>query len=398
MSQLATQLIHHPYRAPEGFEAVAPGVHKASTVIFPNVKALRTQEWTDKSGYTYGLHGTPTTFILEERIATIEGGRFCVLAPSGLSAVSLVAMAFLRQGDELLIPDNAYGPNKSFAAHELAAWGITHRFYDAQNPQDLAAKIGPATRLVWLEAPGSITLEYPDLPALVAVVKAANAQREEGARAIVTSLDNTWGAGIAFNAFELGIDVSMQALTKYPSGGADVLMGSVVTRDLRLHQSLLMTHMRLGLGVSANDTELVLRGLPSMALRYQAQDTATRALASWMQTQKGVAKVLHPALPDSPGHAAWARDAKAAACLFSVVFDQRFDQTRIDAFCDSLALFKLGWSWAGPISLCAPYDVPSIRTTSTWLHPGGLVRFAVGLEATEDLQADLAQALTRLNL
>lgn len=397
MSQLATQLIHHPYRAPEGFEAVAPGVHKASTVIFPNVHALRTQEWVDKSGYTYGLHGTPTTFILEERIATIEGGQFCVLAPSGLSAVSLVAMAFLRQGDELLIPDNAYGPNKSFAAHELAAWGITHRFYDAQNPQDLAAKIGPATRLVWLEAPGSITLEYPDLPALVAVVKAANAQREEGARAIVTSLDNTWGAGIAFNAFELGIDVSMQALTKYPSGGADVLMGSVVTRDLRLHQSLLMTHMRLGLGVSANDTELVLRGLPSMALRYQAQDTATRALASWMQGQKGVAKVLHPALPGSPGHVAWARDAKAAACLFSVVFDQRFDQTRIDAFCDSLALFKLGWSWAGPISLCAPYDVPSIRTTSTWPHPGGLVRFAVGLEATEDLQADLAQALARLN-
>jgi cysteine-S-conjugate beta-lyase len=396
MSELSTRLIHHPYRAPDGFDAVAPGVHKASTVIFPNVHALRTQEWVDKSGYTYGLHGTPTTFVLEERIATIEGGRHCVLAPSGLSAVSLVDMAFLRQGDEMLIPDNAYGPNKSFAKSELAGWGITHRYYDAQDPLDLAAKISDTTRLVWLEAAGSVTLEYPDLPALVAVVKAANAQRSEGARAIVTALDNTWGAGIAFNAFEMGADVSMQALTKYPSGGADVLMGSVVTRDEVLHRALLMTHMRLGLGVSGNDTELVLRGLPSMALRYAAQDASTRELATWMQGQPGVARVLHPALPDSPGHAAWARDGKAAACLFSVVFEERFSQAQIDAFCDQLDLFRLGWSWAGPISLCAPYDVGSIRT-SAWPHRGGLVRFAVGLEGVADLKADLAQAIAILN-
>ena len=394
VSELSTRLIHHPYRPPEGFDAVAPGVHKASTVIFPNVNALRTQEWADKSGYTYGLHGTPTTFILEERIATIEGGTCCVLAPSGLSAVSLVDMAFLRQGDELLIPDNAYGPNKAFAGVELKAWGITHRYYDAQNPADLAAKIGPSTRLVWLEAPGSITLEFPDLPALTAVVKQANAQRG-GERPILTALDNTWGAGIAFNAFELGADMSMQALTKYPSGGADVLMGSVVTRDHALHQQLLMTHMRLGLGVSGNDTELVLRGLNTMALRYAAQDAATRELAAWMQGQPGVVQVLHPALPGSPGHEVWQRDAKGAACLFSVVFEPRLSQSQIDAFCDRLQLFKLGWSWAGPISLCAPYNVSSIRTQG-WPHPGGLVRFAIGLEAVADLRADLAQALATL--
>jgi cysteine-S-conjugate beta-lyase len=392
VSDLATQLIHHPYRPPEGFDAVAPGVHKASTVIFPNVHTLRTQEWKDKSGYTYGLHGTPTTFTLEERIATIEGGTHCVLAPSGLSAVSLVDMAFLQQGDELLIPDNAYGPNKAFANVELARWGIAHRYYDPLNPADLAAKIGPATRLVWLEAPGSITLEFPDLQALVAVVHGANAGRQ---RSIVTALDNTWGAGIAFNAFELGVDVSMQALTKYPSGGADVLMGSVVTRDHALHQQLLMTHMRLGLGVSGNDTELVLRGLNTMVLRYAAQDAATRELATWMQTQAGVARVLHPALPGSPGHDTWQRDAKAAACLFSVVFDERLSQSQIDGFCDHLRLFKLGWSWAGPISLCAPYNVSAIRTQG-WPHKGGLVRFAVGLEAVDDLRADLAQALDTL--
>jgi cysteine-S-conjugate beta-lyase len=396
MSDISTRLIHHSYRPPGGFEAVATGVYKASTVIFPNVHALRTQEWKDKSGYTYGLHGTPTTFVLEERIATLEGGRFCALVPSGLSAVALVDMAFLRQGDELLIPDNAYGPNKAFAHVELAAWGITHRYYDPQNPADLAAKIGPATRLVWLEAPGSITLEYPDLPALVAVVQQANAARQGHARAVLTALDNTWGAGIAFNAFDMGIDVSMQALTKYPSGGADVLMGSVVTRAESLHQQVLMTHMRLGLGVSGNDTELVLRGLSTMALRYAAQDATTRELARWMQGQPGVAQVLHPALPGSPGHVVWQRDAKAAACLFSVVFEAGIAQRQIDAFCDNLKLFKLGWSWAGPVSLCAPYDVPAIRTMP-WPHAGGLVRFAVGLEAVIDLKADLAQALPALS-
>jgi cystathionine beta-lyase len=393
MTALSTQLIHHPYTAPDTFEAVQPGVFKASTVFFPNVQALRTQEWKDKSGYTYGLHGTPTTFTLEERIATLEGGRFCVLAPSGLSALSLVDMAFLAAGDEVLLPDNAYGPGKAFAEGDLARWGITHHFYDPMNPADLAAQITPATRLVWLEAPGSITLEFPDLPALVAVIRAASAGRQ---RPIVSALDNTWGAGVAFNAFELGIDVSMQALTKYPSGGADVLMGSVVTRDPALHEALLLCHMRLGLGVSANDTELVLRGLPTVALRYAAQDCATRELAQWMQGQPGVAAVLHPALPGSPGHAAWARDASAAACLFSVVFDERFSQAQIDAFCDSLQRFKLGWSWAGPISLCAPYNVRSIRTRP-WPHLGCLVRFAIGLEAVDDLQADLQAALDALN-
>ncbi|WP_127806963.1 PLP-dependent transferase [Hydrogenophaga sp. NH-16] len=395
MSDLSTRLIHHPYRPPEGFDAVAPGVHKASTVLFKDVHALRTQEWADKSGYTYGLHGTPTTFTLEERIATIEGGQYCVLAPSGLSALTLVDMSFLRQGDEVLLPDNAYGPGKAFAAGELAHWGITHRYYDPLDPADLVSRLSPATRLVWIEAPGSITLEFPDIPALVAAVRQANDGRAPERR-ILTALDNTWGAGIAFRPFDLGVDISMQALTKYPSGGADVLMGSVVTRDHALHHQLLMCHMRLGLGVSGNDTELVLRGLASMPLRYQTQDATTRALATWMQDQPGVVRVLHPALAGSPGHEAWAREATAAACLFSAVFDERFSQSQIDAFCDRLRLFRPGWSWAGPISLCAPYNVPAIRTRP-WAHKGGLVRFAIGLESADDLRADLAQALAALH-
>ena len=392
---LRTGLIHHPYVPPPEFDAVAPGVHKASTVIFPSVTAMRSRDWKDKSAYTYGLHGTPTTFTLEERIATVEGGQHCLLAPSGLAAIALVDMALLRTGEEVLLPDNAYGPGKTFAEGELAAWGISHRYYDPMNPADLAAKIGASTRLVWLEAAGSVTLEYPDLPALVAVVRDANAVRQ-GGRPLVTALDNTWGAGVAFQPFELGVDISMQALTKYPSGGAGVLMGSVVTRDAALHRQLLLTHMRLGLGVGANDAELVLRGLNSMVLRYHAQDATTRELATWMQEQPGVAKVFHPALSGSPGHANWVRDAKAAACLFSVVFDPAIAPGKIDAFCDGLKLFRLGYSWAGPISLCVPYDVPSMRTTP-WPHASRLVRFAVGLEAAADLKADLLQAMSALS-
>ena len=388
----STQQIHHPYQSPAGFASVPPAIYRASTVIFPSVAALRKRDWQHKTGYTYGLHGTPTTFMLEERMATLEGGKYCTLVPSGLAAVVLVGMALLSSGDELLIPDNAYGPNKAFASGELAAWGISHRFYDPMNPQDLAAKLSAKTRLVWLEAPGSITLEFPDLPALVAVCKAHTSCHPSG---IVTALDNTWGAGIAFNAFDLGADISAHALTKYPSGGADVLMGSVVTRDAALHQLVHMCHMRTGYGVAGNDAELILRGLNSIALRYAAQDTATRTLAAWMQSQPAVEKVFHPALPGSPGHEVWKRDCTAAACLFSAAFKPEINQAQVDKFCDGLRLFKLGFSWAGPMSLVVPYDIASVRTLG-WPHTGGFVRFSVGLEAVDDLRADLLQALGSL--
>ncbi|MEO7954461.1 MAG: PLP-dependent transferase [Polaromonas sp.] len=392
----STQLIHHPYTPPEGFEAVAPGVHKASTIIFPNVAAMHDRDWKRREAYTYGLHGTPTTFTLEARIATLEGGKYCVLAPSGLAAVALVDMAFLKTGDEVLIPDNAYGPGKTFAEGELAAWGIRCQYYDAMNPADLAARLSRKTRLVWLEAPGSIALEFPDIPALVAVVRAHNAATA-GAHpsGVVTALDNTWGAGLAFNAFELGADVSVHALTKYPSGGADVLMGSVVTQGVALHDAVQLCHMRLGYNVGGNDAELVLRGLGSMALRYAAQDAAARELAAWLQTQPQFDAVFHPALEASPGHAVWKRDCSAAACLFSAVFKPAFTQKQVNHFCDSLRLFKLGYSWAGPISLCVPYNMRTARSMP-WPHEGGLVRFAVGLEAVADLKQDIVQALARL--
>ena len=397
MTQPITTLIHHPYVPPAGFEAPQPGVFKASTVFFPTVAAMRSREWKDKSAYTYGLHGTPTTYALEERLCTLEGGLQCVLVPSGLAAVSLVALALLKQGDEVLIPDNAYGPNKALAEGELKDWGITHQYYDPMDAQDLAARMTNRTRLVWVEAAGSVTLEFPDLMALVHVAK------ERGAW---VALDNTWGAGLAFAPFNLmtgeepsfGVDISAHALTKYPSGGGDVLMGSVITRDPALHLRIKLAHMRLGLGVGANDAEAVLRALPSIALRYQAHDEATRILAKWCNTQPAFVQVLHPALADSPGHAHWKALCKntigGAAGLFSVVIDACYSQDQVDAFCDALKLFKLGYSWGGPVSLVVPYDLASMRTAwPAHLARGTLVRFSIGLEAVEDLQADLTQAL-----
>jgi cystathionine beta-lyase len=385
----STTLIHHPYQPPAGFTAPQPGVFKASTVIFPNTGALRARNWKEKTGYTYGLHGTPTTFMLEERIATLEGGRHSLLAPSGLAAIALVDLALLRSGDEVLIPDNAYGPGKELARHDLAGWGVKHRFYDPMRPKSLAAAIGPATRLVWLEAPGSVTMEFPDLPALVGIARG---------RGVTTAIDNTWGAGLAFNPFELtdgkGIDISMHALTKYPSGGGDVLMGAVTTRDEALHLKLKFAHMRLGLGVGANDAESILRSLASLPLRYAAHDRAARTLAHWWSRQPQVAQVLHPALPGSPGHAHWQALCSQAAGLFSVVFDARFAPAQVDAFVDALRLFKIGYSWAGPVSLVVPYDLKSMRDAPAW--PGTLVRFSLGLESVDDLVADCAQALVSL--
>ncbi len=384
---IATELIHHPYQPPTGFEAPQGAVHKASTVIFPDVAALRSRDWRHKTGYTYGLHGTPTTFALEERIATLEGGRECVLAPSGLAAVALVGQALLSQGDEVLLPDNVYGPSLNFAKGELARWGIAHRLYDPMDVAAFAAMLQPQTRLVWLEAPGSVTMEFPDLAALAAAAKA---------RGVSTALDNTWGAGIALRAFDHGIDIAMQALTKFPSGGGDVLMGSVVTRDQALHERIKFTHMRLGLGVAGNDAELVLRSLATMPLRYAAQDAAGRALATWLGTRPEVVQALHPALAGSPGHAHWQRHCTAAAGLFSVMLDERFSAAQVDAFVDALRLFRIGYSWAGPVSLVVPYDLAEMRSAQAAQRAhlrGHLVRFSVGFEAVADLQADLLQAL-----
>jgi cystathionine beta-lyase len=387
-----TELIHHPYQPPADFDAVPPGVFKASSVFFPTVEALHSRTWLDKSGYTYGLHGTPTTFTLEARLATLEGAKHVILSPSGLAAITMVDMALLRSGDVLLLPDNVYGPSRNFAAHELKAWGIGHQLYDPLDPASLPALLTTATKLVWLEAPGSVTLEFPDLRALVRTV------REHAPQAII-GLDNTWGAGLAFNAFDLGdglaVDLTVHALTKYPSGGANVLMGSVACVDDDLHRRLAWCHSRLGSNVGLNDVEAVLAGLASLPLRYAAQDKAARHIADWCTRQGEFVRVLHPAREDSPGHAHWKSHCSAAAGLLTLEVDPAFAPAQVHAFVEALELFRIGWSWGGPMSLAVPYQAKGMRSLPT-PYRGTLVRLCIGLEDADDLIADLAQALPHL--
>jgi cystathionine beta-lyase len=390
-----TSLIHHPYQAPDGFGAVQPAIHKASTVIFPDVATMQTRNWRLGNNYSYGLHGTPTTFTLQERIATLEGGLHGLLAPSGLATISLINLALLNQGDEVLIPHNVYGPNLDMITQILGRFGVTLRIYDPLQPSVLHKLIQPNTRLLWLEAAGSVTMEFPDLSAFVKIARANN---------IVTVLDNTWGAGVAFNAFELpdgqSVDLTMHALTKYPSGGADVLMGSIVTRDEALYKRIKATQQQMGINVAANDAELVLRSLPTLAVRYKAQDQSARQLAEWLASRPEVAQVLHPALPSSQGYAAWAATTNGqAAGLFSIIFKPEYTAEQANSFCEQLSLFKLGYSWGGPMSLVVPYRLSTLRGMENGAVPqhlvnGALVRFSIGLEDVGDLQADLSQALS----
>jgi len=382
---LQTLLTTTDYRPPEGFSAFPTAIHHASTVIFKDVAALRARNWQDKNAYTYGLHGTPTTFTLEARLAEIEGGTHCLLAPSGLAAIAMIDLALLCTGDEVLLPDNVYNPNRELGNWLSESFGITARYYDPMIGEGIAELISTKTRLIWTEAPGSVSMEVPDIPAICRVAKEKN---------VIVALDNTWAAGLAFRAFDHGVDIVMQALTKYHSGGSDVLMGAVITRSKDLHHKIERAHMRLGMGVSADDTFLVLRGLPTMKLRFEAHDRSAREIARWLKSRSEMTHILHPAFDDCAGHATWKRDFTGAGGLFSVLFDPRFTEAQTDRFIDSLKLFKIGYSWGGANSLAVPYRIATMR--SHWPHQGQLMRLNIGLEDTRDLIADLEQAFATL--
>jgi cysteine-S-conjugate beta-lyase len=305
-----------------------------------------------------------------------------LLFPSGLSAIANVNLALLKTGDEALLPENSYGPNRELFDMLLINFGITHRLYDPMQPD--AVEFKPNTRLMWLEAPGSVTMEVPDLPALAARARAAG---------VTTAVDNTYAAGIAFRPFDHGIDISVQALTKFQSGAGDVLMGNNTCTDEALHHQLKLARMRTGVGVGGDDVYLVARSLPTLQLRFNASDRAGRELASWLAGQTQISRVLHPALPSCPGHDNWQRTFTGAAGLFSVVIDERFSREQVDAFVDGLQLFKIGYSWAGPMSLVVPYDIKAMRPNTGAAWRGHLVRFWVGLEDTRDLIADLQASL-----
>lgn len=380
--QTTTRIIHPDYIAPEGFAAFPAAIHHASTVLFPNVAAMRSSTWKDKSQYTYGLHGTPTMRNLEAQLASIEGAAHCSLAPSGLGAIVLVTLALLKTGDDLLLPDNAYGMNRELGRWLASHYGITVRHYDPLVGAAISDLIRPNTRLIWTEAPGSVSMEVPDIPAICAAAHACG---------VVVALDNTWSAGLAFKPFAHGVDISMQALTKYQSGGSDVLMGAALTNDAALHERIEMTRRVLGMGVGADDVYLILRSLVSMPIRFATHDRHAREVAGWLKARPEIAKVLHPAFEDCPGHTVWQRDFTGAGGLFSVIVDPAYSEAQTDRFVDALKLFKIGYSWGGSHSLCLPYRMSMMR--DTWTERGQLLRFNIGLEDVQDLIADIEQAL-----
>lgn len=365
------------------YHSLASSVERASTVVFPTVESLRNRDWRDERQYTYGLLGTPTTKRLERKLALIEGGEHCLLLPSGLAAISLIFIALLKAGDRVLLPNNVYEPAIDCAKFLCKQYGIEMALYDPLSPATIA--LTDNTRLIWVETPGSVVMEVADLPQIAALAKA---------RGITVAVDSTWSAGISMPPFELGADISIQALTKYQSGGSDILMGSIVTRDQKIHVRLLEAHMRLGIGVSPEDCNTILRSLPHYKLRYAAQDAAARQIAYWLSEHPAIAEVLHPALPNAPGHALWQRDFTGAASLFSIVFKPEFVQSQVDACINQLKLFRIGFGWGGSVSLAVPYDMNRMRTN--WSDKGSLVRLYVGLEDAQDLIHDLQQALNSL--
>lgn len=374
---LSTRILHGDPASADGFEALVYPVHRGSTVCFDNVAAMDNPK---PEQYRYGLSGTPTSRELEQRLADIEGASDVVLTSSGLSAISLTLLAFCKSGGHLLIPASVYGPTLSLAHGMLADLGIETEIYDPLIGGGISALIRDNTMLVWTESPGSITMEIQDIPA---IADAAHA------RGVPVAIDNTYGAGVLFDAFAAGADISVQALTKYQGGHSDVLMGSVATRDLALSAKVRRANYLLGLGVSPEDCALVLRGLKTLELRLRHMEQTTLNVAAWLKQRPEVTAILHPAFEGSPGHEVWARDWNGSASIFSIVLGE-WTRDQVVRFVDALTLFPIGFSWGGANSLVCTYADLNRPTSETGPL---LVRLNIGLEDPDDLIADIEQAL-----
>jgi cystathionine beta-lyase len=380
-----TKLIHSDAKIPQGYRSLVTPVYRGSTTVFPSAAAVRDTWDQHRVGYTYGLYGTPTALELAGRICELESGKRTILTPGGQNAISLINLAFLQTGDHMLIPASVYFPNRKLATTLLARFGVTASYYDPMIGSGIASLIQQNTRLVWCESPGSITMEVQDLPAIVAAAHT---------RDVPVVLDNTWSAGILLDAFQHGVDISMQAVTKYIGGHSDLLLGSVTVRDDSLHQRLGAAQQVLGSAVSPDDCSLALRGLQTLGVRLAAVETSALTVANWLAARREVERVLHPALESCPGHEFWKRDFLGSSGVFSLVFKPGPTQEQVFAFVDSLQLFKVGYSWAGVTSLAVAYDIGRIPGRPAYDHR--IVRLSIGLEATEDLLSDLEQALAKL--
>ncbi len=374
-----TRLIAAATRRGDGRRPVNPPIERASTMLSDDAAAMR----DGSLGPLYGIEGTASQAALRRAVADLEGAAEAWLVPSGLAAVTLPLLALTRPGDEIVTTDAVYGPVRRFLTRHMAERGVTARFHPADaTAGSIAAMLSDRTRVLLIESPASLTFEMVDVPALAAAAKA---------RGILTVMDNTWAAGLAFKPLSHGVDVSVQALTKYVGGHSDLMLGAICASDPEIRRSIAEVSEDLGLAVSPDDAWLALRGLRTLPIRYAEQALSARIVADWLLARPEVSRVLWPALPGDPGHALWARDYSGAASLFGILL-KGGDAASAHALLNALTLFGLGYSWGGFESLIT-YETPQMawRDAPPTLE-GPLLRMHIGLEDPTDLIADLEQA------
>jgi cystathionine beta-lyase len=376
-----TKLLDPNPRARRDYKSLATPVYRGSTVIFDDQSSVKDSWDQAENGYSYGLYGTPTALELAARIADIEDAHRTLIVPGGQAAIALVYFAYCTTGSHALVPYSAYGPNKEMAEGILRGLGIEVEAYDPMIGAGLSDLIRSNTALIWCESPGSVTMEIQDVPA---IVKAAHY------KGVAVALDNTYAAGVMFDAFAHGVDVSIQALTKYVGGHSDLLLGSVSVRDEPAFEKMGPIYRQLGLAVSPDDCSLALRGLQTLALRLDQLEKSTLQVAHWLADQPKIRAVFHPALASCPGHDVWKRDFTGSTSVFSIWFTDDISPTQVEAVIDSLDLFQIGLSWGGVNSLAIVY--PDVERPGQD-YAGRLVRLNIGLEHPDDLICDLKNAL-----
>ena len=383
-----TRCVRHPEVSHEGFISLAVPTYRASTIVYKDAEAFAQRHRRGFDGYTYGLHGTPTTRTLEAQLSALHGGQRTILVPSGQAASTAVMLSVLLPGDRVLIPDNVYGPVRYFCADYLRPRGIDHVVYDPLIGAGIADLMDDRTRLVWIESPGSGTMEVQDVPAVIQAAKS---------RGALVGCDNTWATPLLFKPLAHGADFAIEALTKYVGGHSDLLLGSITVSDIALRQKIKLVLRDLGIGVSPDEVALALRGIETMGVRLTHIGRVSEAFAQRLCDMPAVERVLHPALPSCPGHEYWRRDFKGSAGVFTIVL-KPVPQAVLQAALSDLRVFSIGASWGGTRSLVATVSLKDERTVNIPDYPGALLRISIGLEDPEDLWRDISGLLEKLTV